>query len=182
MKGSIFVLVVCLSLVSCGPVSFGEYNKMGYVDVEHVERNLVLVDSLVLKEYNSTKYAPLEFRGYFFEQGKEDSICLSLWYQANLQSKILAFDSVSFLENGFPSELYGSIKFLLEHDITDCYYDSTDPMYKKSRIFIHEHGYEYAYCRRRFVVFKEDGEYLVSHEYYRMYDTLGNLMLMGYKK
>lgn len=165
-------LGLCLNLGACC--------KINTTEITLVEQNLVIVDSLLLDEYNSTKYDSLEFKGYAFEQNREDSIILLLFEREHRDPhyRTIAFDTNSFISNGLSAELYHRIKFLLGHDITECLY-ITKGGYKD--YFKHYYGYTEEYSRFRFIVFKSIGEYLVANEYYMMYDSINNLMMIGYK-
>lgn len=186
-KFSILLIgMACTFLVSCGwrcegsVCGWGAIYQIDTTDISLVEQNLVIVDSLLLDEYNSVKYDSLEFRGYAFEQNKEDSITLLIYEQEHIvpHHRTIAFDTTSFVSSGLSAELYHSIKFLLGHNITECLY-ITSGIYKD--YFVHYYGYTEEYSRLRFVVFKPIGEYLVTNQYYRMYDTANNLMMIGYK-
>lgn len=109
-------LGLCLNLGACC--------KINTTEITLVKQNLVIVDSLLLDEYNSTKYDSLEFKGYAFEQNREDSIILLLFEREHRDPhyRTIAFDTNSFISNGLSAELYHRIKFLLGHDITECLY------------------------------------------------------------
>lgn len=109
-------LGLCLNLGACC--------KINTTEITLVEQNLVIVDSLLLDEYNSTKYDSLEFKGYAFEQNREDTIILLLFEREHRDPhyRTIAFDTNSFISNGLSAELYHRIKFLLGHDITECLY------------------------------------------------------------
>jgi hypothetical protein len=158
----------------------GAYYKIDTTDISLVEQNLVILDSLLLDEHNSANYDSIEFKGYVFEQNKEDSITLLLFGQENRdpRNRTIAFDETSFVRNGLSVELYHGIKFLLGHNITECLY-ITKGVYKD--YFEHYYGYTEEYSRFRIIVFRPIGEYLVANEYYKMYDSINNLMMIGYK-
>lgn len=182
----LLVGMACLMLISCYHsdsslcLNLGASNKIDTTDIFLVEQNLVIVDSLLLDEYNSVKYDSLEFKGYAFEQNKEDSITILLFEREHRDPhyRTIAFDTTSFVSNGLSAELYHRIKFLLGHNITECLY-ITNGNYKD--YFEHYYGYTEEYSRFRFVVFKPIGEYLVANEHYKMYDSVNNLMMIGYK-
>jgi hypothetical protein len=107
----------CFSLLSCGwrcedgMCGWGASYKIDTTDITLVEQNLVIVDSLLLDEYNSTKYDSLEFKGYAFEQNREDSIILLLFEREHRgpHYRTIAFDTISFISNGLSAELYHRI-------------------------------------------------------------------------
>ena len=178
--------IACTFLVSCGwrcegsRCGWGACYKIDTTDISLVEQNMIVVDSLLLDEYNSTKYDNLEFNGYYFEQDREDSIILILFERENGSPhyRTIAFDTTSFVSNRLSVELYRRIKFLLGHNITECLY-ITGGLFKD--YFLHDYGYTDEYTRIRHIVFKPIGEYLITNEYYRMYDTVNNLMMIGPK-
>ena len=186
MKTFSFLLegIACVFLVSCGwrcegfMCGWGACYEIDTTDISLVEQNLVRMDSLLLDEYNSTKYDSLKLEGYFFKQDREDSIILGLWGFENPHPKTIAFDSISFIRNGLSYELYHRIKFLLGHNFTGCLYIKGGVF---KNYFEHYYGYTDEYSRLRFIVSKPIGEYLIANEYYRMYDTVNDLMMIGYK-
>lgn len=178
--------MACTFLVSCGwrceesRCGWGACYKIDTTDISLFEQNMAVVDSLLLGEYNSTKYDNLELKGYYFEQDREDSIILLLFERENRDPKYrtIPFNTTSFVSNGLSVEFYSSIKFLLGHNITECLY-VTGGLFED--YFVHGYGYTDEYNRIRYIVFKPIGEYLITNEYFRMYDTINNLMMIGPK-
>ena len=188
MKGFSILLMGMAStfLVSCdwrcegSRCGWGASYKIDTTDISLVEQNMVVVDSLLQVECNSTKYDSLEFAGYSFKQNKEDSINLFLYERKHddPHPRTIAFNAIAFNSNGLSAELYHRIKFLLGHNITECLYITGGDF---RNYFEHYYGYTDEYSRYRIIVFKPIGEYLITNEYYRMYDTVNNLMMIGYK-
>ncbi len=154
-------------LQSCENNDCNVCNKIDTTNVALVEKHLILVDSL-LTEIISESEKRKGCNGYFFVENYFDTIIF--------MGKSIPFDSNSFALNGISKTLFESIDFLSKHRITSA-------CQMQGGSFVHDyHCREFAsYYYTRTIILKPQGIHPYWFDWYTIYDTTNNLMLLGYK-